>query len=237
MAYKFNPFTNKLDYHTHAGILSYKFIGWTAESPPVTDPGVGNFSLNDTGISYELVINTTDKRGRDLGYTLLMLLALGFTAVYDVWFWLHSKRDPSLYYGLWATVEDMDSIDDGEGNVLAWIVPIVPVLVSMTYDAETDVYTSYEIPDNDEVLLSMDFTFNPDYIGTLGTQDSNTIAVTGGSISGTNLYDTNSYQVGTDTPTAEPGWATSSTVNMNAPDGYLKFKVGAQDVVVPYWNT
>jgi len=41
----------------------------------------------------------------------------------------------------------------------------------------------------------------------------------------------------TDTPTTDPGWATSSTVNMNAPNGYLKLYVGTQAVTVPYWNT
>lgn len=40
-----------------------------------------------------------------------------------------------------------------------------------------------------------------------------------------------------DTPTTDPGWASSSTVNMNAPDGYLRAYVGAQAVVIPYWNT
>jgi hypothetical protein len=41
----------------------------------------------------------------------------------------------------------------------------------------------------------------------------------------------------TDTPTTDPGWASSSTVNMNAPDGYIKMFVGTQAVVIPYWNT
>lgn len=41
----------------------------------------------------------------------------------------------------------------------------------------------------------------------------------------------------TDVPTVDPGWATSSTVDMNAPDGYIKAYVGTQAVVIPYWNT
>jgi len=41
----------------------------------------------------------------------------------------------------------------------------------------------------------------------------------------------------TDTPTTDPGWTSSSTVNMNAPDGYIKMFVGTQAVTVPYWNT
>lgn len=41
----------------------------------------------------------------------------------------------------------------------------------------------------------------------------------------------------TDTPTVNPGWATSSTINMTAPDGYIKAYVGTQAVTIPYWNT
>ncbi len=41
----------------------------------------------------------------------------------------------------------------------------------------------------------------------------------------------------TDTPTTDPGWATSSSVDMNAPDGYFAFMNGTQNVVVPFWNT
>lgn len=41
----------------------------------------------------------------------------------------------------------------------------------------------------------------------------------------------------TDTPTTDPGWTSSSTVDMNAPDGYIKAYVGTQAVVIPYWNT
>ena len=41
----------------------------------------------------------------------------------------------------------------------------------------------------------------------------------------------------TDTPTVDPGWTTSSTVDMNAPDGYIKAYSGTQAVVIPFWNT
>lgn len=41
----------------------------------------------------------------------------------------------------------------------------------------------------------------------------------------------------TDTPTTDPGWATSSTVDMNSPDGYLKFFNSVQAITVPFWNT
>ena len=42
---------------------------------------------------------------------------------------------------------------------------------------------------------------------------------------------------GTDTPATDPGWSTSSTVDMNTPDGYMKFVIEGQEVVVPFWNT
>ena len=41
----------------------------------------------------------------------------------------------------------------------------------------------------------------------------------------------------TDTPTTNPGWASSNSAPMNVPDGYIKMYVGTQAVVVPYWNT
>jgi len=47
----------------------------------------------------------------------------------------------------------------------------------------------------------------------------------------------NCYTGETDTPTTDPGWTSSSTVNMNAPDGYIKVWVGTQAAVIPYWNT
>ena len=231
MAYKFNPFSQKLDYYSHAGILSYKFLGWTAEAPAVTDPGIGNFVFNDSGLSYELVINTTDKNGRDLGFVLMMLFMIGFGDIYDVWFWIHSKRDPKLYYGLWMFVDEIDTIEDGEGNVLAWIIPMYPFFLSTTYDAELDDYTFFDIPVNDEVLLSMDFAFNPDYIGTMGTQDSDAVSISGGTISTpVNIYRAEG------TPVVDPGWTSSSTIDMNAPDGYASFTTEeGVAVVVPYW--
>lgn len=55
--------------------------------------------------------------------------------------------------------------------------------------------------------------------------------------SGSGTSGQNTFTGAMDTPTADPGWATSSTVNMTAPDGYIKIYVGTQAVVVPYWNT
>ena len=47
----------------------------------------------------------------------------------------------------------------------------------------------------------------------------------------------NRFTGSTDTPTTDPGWTTSSSSDMNAPDGYLKVYVGTQPVCIPYFNT
>jgi len=54
---------------------------------------------------------------------------------------------------------------------------------------------------------------------------------------GGGVASTNSITGATDTPTTDPGWTTSSSSDMNAPDGYIKAYVGTQAVVIPYWNT
>jgi hypothetical protein len=56
-----------------------------------------------------------------------------------------------------------------------------------------------------------------------------------GDVSG--VASNNTLTGATDTPTTDPGWATSDTVAMNVPDGYIKMYVGTQAVVIPYWNT
>ena len=53
----------------------------------------------------------------------------------------------------------------------------------------------------------------------------------------TGIAGSNTFTGQTDTPTTDPGWVSSSSVNMNAPDGYIKFFVGTQAVTVPFWNT
>ncbi len=231
MGLKFNPLSGKLDYYVHGGILSYTSLGLTAENPPVTDPGAGNFVLNDDGVDYQLVISTTDKKGRDLGFVLMMLWMIGWDWVYDIWFWVHSKRDPTLHYGMWMFLDEIDTIEDEDDNILAWIIPMYPIFASTTYDAEEDDYTLLSIPVNDEVILSMDFAFNPDYIGTMGTQDSDAVSISGGTISTpVDIYRAEGA------PVVNPGWTTSSTINMNAPDGYLSFTTEeGTSVVVPYW--
>jgi len=40
----------------------------------------------------------------------------------------------------------------------------------------------------------------------------------------------------TTTPITDPGWLTSSTIDMNEPDGYLKFIVNGIRAAVPFWN-
>lgn len=39
------------------------------------------------------------------------------------------------------------------------------------------------------------------------------------------------------TPATDPGWLESSTLDMEAPDGYFKILIGTRIVAVPYWNT
>jgi len=51
------------------------------------------------------------------------------------------------------------------------------------------------------------------------------------------LASTNTITGVTDTPTTDPGWATSSSVDMNAPDGYIKGYNGTQAITIPFWNT
>jgi len=47
----------------------------------------------------------------------------------------------------------------------------------------------------------------------------------------------NTFTGSTEAPTVDPGWRTSSSVDMTAPNGYIKAYVGAQAVSIPYWNT
>jgi len=44
------------------------------------------------------------------------------------------------------------------------------------------------------------------------------------------------FQV-TDTPTVDPGWSTSSTVDMNPPSGYIKILVDGDEKVIPFFDT
>ncbi len=41
---------------------------------------------------------------------------------------------------------------------------------------------------------------------------------------------------GAESPGADPGWATSSSVDMTPPDGYIRAYVGTTAVVSPYWD-
>lgn len=54
---------------------------------------------------------------------------------------------------------------------------------------------------------------------------------------GSGVAATNRFTGVTDTPTTDPGWTTSSTVDMNAPDSYIKIYIGTQAYVIPAWVT
>ena len=47
----------------------------------------------------------------------------------------------------------------------------------------------------------------------------------------------NTFTGEVDTPTSDPGWASSSTVNMTAPGAYIKIYIGTQAYVIPAWVT
>ena len=73
-----------------------------------------------------------------------------------------------------------------------------------------------------------------------GEFDNNVIKINGelritGDVGGESS--SNSITGATDTPSSDPGWSSSSSSDMNAPDGYIKAYVGTQAVVLPYWNT
>lgn len=40
-----------------------------------------------------------------------------------------------------------------------------------------------------------------------------------------------------DSPASDPGWAGSSSTDMTPPDGYIKARMGDQEIVIPYWHT
>jgi hypothetical protein len=183
--------------HGHPGIASYTFVGFT-ENDPITDPGTGNATFNatgeDLGDGFQLVLNRTDKNGNDIGYLVEVIDMLGILDIYHLWIWVHSKNDPACWYGLYAY--EINNITEGEGEeavTVGYAFSMLPFFASMTYDAETGEYTGRNIQDNDEVQISIDFAFNPDYIGTMGTQDRGAVSISGGTISGeTNIYATNS---------------------------------------------
>ena len=51
------------------------------------------------------------------------------------------------------------------------------------------------------------------------------------------LATTTTFTGVTDTPTADPGWAASSTIDMTVPDAYIKIYIGTQAYVIPAWLT
>lgn len=190
MTYKFNPFTNKLDYFLHQAIASYKFTGWTelgAES--LVDPGAGNFYFDFYDLPYA-VMSLTDINGYDMDYNYeMMYFGMEY---YDFFLNFHGKTNSNQYFTMMIIPdEEWITITEGEGEeevAVAYAIPIWPVLFPMTYDAEEDEFVVDEFPENDQVLFSADFAFNPDYLGSMGRQDYDSVDISGGIISNTKIY-------------------------------------------------
>lgn len=223
-----------LEGHTHTsgqGIASYTYLGDLGDA--IVDPGIGNCGTTSEADDYfdmQLVLSTTDKNGMDIYWPAMMtFLLFGMLEYCTVTLYVHSKSDPKLYMGLY--VFNLDVLGDDDEYPVSLVFNVYPMMMSVTYDAEADEYHSVNIPDNDEVVISWDFSFNPDYLGSMGTQDYDSVSISGGTISTpVNIYRAEGV------PDVDPGWASSSTIDMNAPDGYASFHTEeGVPVVVPYW--
>lgn len=224
MTLKFNPLSGELDYFLHQGMASYKFTGWT-ELEELVDPGVGNvyFNMDAFGFGYA-VVSTTDNHGYDMAYNLeMMFFALSY---YDCFLYFHGKTNSDRFIGF-IVIPDEAWIDvvDEEENLLAWGVPIWPVFFSMTYDAELDEFTIEEFPDNSEVLMHIDLAFNPDYFGTMADQDYDSVGISGGSISGTNLYSPPILELPVKVDTGDPEFPNNGRIYVNAFDKKVRLYI------------
>ena len=158
MALRVNPTTGKLDLYApvHTGLASYKFSSTT--SNPIVDPGNGNMVFNTIGsgegTEWALVFHHKDKNGFEFG-GIESFIAFVETG-YDVWVFIHSKRDPAYWFGGFIYATDT-IIPEGEERSSAYILYFIPVLGTETFDEEEDEYVSEMIPDNDEVIVSIDF--------------------------------------------------------------------------------
>ena len=159
MAFRMNPVTGKLDLYSpvHTGIASYKFSSTT--SNPIVDPGNGNMVFNTIGAGegaeWTLVFHHMDKNGFEFG-SIESLIAF-MEGGYDIWIFLHSKRDPAYWIGGFIYATD-EIIPEGEERPSAYALYWIPVLGTETFDEEEDEYVAEMIPDGDEVIVSIDFT-------------------------------------------------------------------------------
>ena len=223
MALKINPITGKLDYFLHHGIASYNFLGWKDLADP-TAPAVGGMYFNVPDMyTYQLILNPTDKYGNDVGY-LLYDLAMYFE-IYHVWFFIHSKRNPTVWTA--RLLDDFDAIivDD---EPVAYAIDIYPFyLNSMKYNEEEAESEPTEFVTNEEVLISLEFAFNPGYIGTIGTQDYNAVSISGGSISTTSIYSPSLLELPVKVDTGDPaGTPNNGRIYINAYDKKVRLYIG-----------
>ena len=172
--FKFNPITSKLDHveNFNQGMGVWEFSGWTDDAADA-DPGTGKAIFDDTDGDYTLLISYTDKNGYDF-YMNFFSLYLAGASYYDFFINLRSKSNPTKWIKLFV----LDVADPGVP--LRWKIS-VGVMAITTYE-EDGAYPTVEFDAGEDITLSIDLAFNPDYIGTLGTQDSDDVSITGGSI-------------------------------------------------------
>lgn len=158
--FKLNPFTCELDFYhiAHSAVATYKFLGFTTNDLP-GDPGIGNMVFNTAGEgtegeAYQLVLNRKDKNGFDFG--LIASFFWFFTGGYDMWISINSREHPE--YWMRGVILTQDTMIDEEERTLGYIIYWWPFLGSVTYDEETDEYITENIPDNDNVIISLDFS-------------------------------------------------------------------------------
>lgn len=217
---------------SHGGIASYTYVGNLGDA--IVDPGVGNCGITSEGDDFfgmQLVISVTDKNGMDVAWPIeMMFFEFGLLEYHNVFIYIHSKSDPKCYMGFY--VFDIDAITDDDDDLVGIVFNVYPAMMSVTYDAETDEYTSVAIPNNDEVIMSWDFAFNPEYIGTMGTQDSDSVGISGGTISGTNLYSPPILELPVKEDTGDPAWPNIGRIYINSFDKLVRIYVADDD-----WRT
>jgi len=180
MGLKLNPITGKLDQveNFNQGLGVWEFAGWT-EGAADADPGVGKVIFDDGGLAgYTLLISYTDKNGYDF-YANFFILYGGFADYYDYFIEFRSKSNPSKFLKFFLNDVDEPGAD-------AWWKLSGTGIAGTLYVEEGD-YVSVDFEEGEDVTISLDMAFNPDYIGTLGKQDSDDVSITGGSISGVSL--------------------------------------------------